>query len=109
MQPDVVRQLIGDLEAELSNGGFDQFFFNSAGDRTVETIAALEAIGATHTAGIVRAAAAKFPGGSPSADRATRQEQLESVSPDADAFEAEDEAFLEYRDDLESLLARYAG
>jgi hypothetical protein len=110
MQPTLVRELVGDLEAELNNGGFDQFFFNAAGDRTAETIAALEAIGAKHAASIVRAAAAKFPGGIPPADRATRQDLLsESVSPESDAFESEDEAFLEYRDDLEVLVSRYTG
>ncbi len=108
MQPELVRQLIEDLEAELNNGGFDQFFFNSAGDRTFETIVALEAIGATHTASIVRAAASKFPGGLPSSDRDVRQEQLESVSPELDAFEAEDEAFLVYTEDLGTLVSIYA-
>jgi hypothetical protein len=109
VQPKVVRELIRELEAELNNGGFDQFFFNSAGDRTAETIAALEAIGASHTAGIVRKAAARFPGGMPPADRDERQALLsDSVSPDSDAFEDEDAAFLEYRDDLEALAAAYA-
>jgi hypothetical protein len=97
------------LEAEINNGGFDQFFFNSAGDKTAETILALEAIGASHTADIVRKAAARFPGGIPPADRDERQDLLaDSVSPDSDAFEHEDAEFLEYRDDLESLAAAYA-
>jgi len=104
-----VRELIRDLEAEINNGGFDQFFFNSSGDKTAETIAALEVIGASHTAGIVRNAAARFPGGMPPTDRDERQNLLAgSVSPDSDAFEDEDAAFLEYRDDLESLAAAYA-
>src|SRR4051812_7921032 len=69
LKPGEVRQLVTELEAEVNNGGFDQFFFNSAGDQTARTIGALEFIGAKHTAAIVRAAAAKFPGGMPPADR----------------------------------------
>lgn len=104
MTAENIKQLIYDLEGEINNGGFDQFFFNSAGDQTQETIDALEKIGATHTAEIVKRAAAKFPNGMPSPDRGIRQEQLDLVSPDSDAFEAEDKAFLEYVDDLESLV-----
>jgi hypothetical protein len=103
-----VRRLVGWLEAEINNGGFDQFFFNSAGDETSATIEALEAIGAHRTAAIVRQACARFPGGMPPADRDARQQLLiDVVSPDADAFESEDDAFLAYEDDLEDLVARY--
>ena len=41
------------LEREINNGGFEQWFFNSAGNYALDTPAALEAIGANHTAGIV--------------------------------------------------------
>jgi hypothetical protein len=36
MQKQDIEQLVGLLEAEVNNGGFDQFFFNSASDRTAE-------------------------------------------------------------------------
>jgi len=42
--------LIWDLEAEVNNGGFNQFFFNSAGDRASATPAALRAIGRSRSA-----------------------------------------------------------
>jgi hypothetical protein len=103
-----VRILVEALEAEINNGGFDQFFFNSAGDKTLETIEALTAIGAAHTAAIVRSAADKFPRGRPPQDRDARQALLEEISPDGDAFSDEDEAFLEYREDLAALVTRYA-
>jgi hypothetical protein len=102
-----VQHLIEELESEINNGGFDQFFFNSAGDYTAETIEALNAIGATHTAGIVKAAASRFPDGMPPKDRNERQDILEKISPDSDAFEEDDDAFLEYRDDLAFLLSNY--
>ena len=103
-----VERLVGWLEAEVNNGGFDQFFFNSAGDEAAATIEALEAIGAFSTAAIVRRACARFPGGMPPADRDERQARLEEVSPDTDAFEAEDEQFYAYEDDLSALVAAHA-
>jgi len=106
----LARTLVEALQAEVNNGGFEQFFFNSAGDRTRETIEALSAIGAHHTASIVRRAAAKFPGGLPPEDRFARQRLLlDRVSPDSDAFSEEDAAFLEHREDLEALVSKYAG
>ena len=39
-----------DFVNEVDNGGFDQFFANSSGDRAEETLAALRAIGATSSA-----------------------------------------------------------
>ncbi len=107
MNREVVEKLIDELEAEVNNGGFHQFFFNSAGDRTAETIHALNLIGATRTAAIVSQAAARFPGAMPLADRDERQGQLESISPDGDEFEDLDEAFLAYEDDLAILTGSY--
>jgi hypothetical protein len=43
----------------------------------------------------------------PPADRNARQEGLEAVSPDSEAFEEEDERFYAYEDDLAGLLAAY--
>lgn len=105
---DDVQMLVGELEAEVNNGGFDQFFFNEAGNRVVETIEALEAIGAHKTADIVRRACARFPGGMPPAAWFARQEVLEVVSPDSEAFEQEDQEFYAYDEDLASLVAAYA-
>jgi hypothetical protein len=104
-----VIALIDALEAELNNGGFDQFFFNDAGGRTAETIEALKRIGASHTASLVQAAADKFPGGTVPTDRKARQKALGKVSPESDAFEEQDEAFYEYQDDLAALASDYEG
>src|ERR1700719_337215 len=102
-----VANLIGNLETEVSNRGFDQFFYNSAGDNTAETIQALEAIGAGRMADIVKRAAFKFPGNMPPKDRFLRQEALLQISPDAETFEELDGEFYGYPDDLSSLLAKY--
>lgn len=104
-----IQQLVDDLEAEINNGGFDQFFFNSTGDFTEETIQALSTIGAFHTAEIVKKAASLFPGGMPPQDQDSRQELLEEISPNSDAFEEFDDAFLAYEDDLATLILSYKG
>jgi hypothetical protein len=74
MDPGEIRTLIEELEGEVNNGGFDQYFYNSGGDNTAEVIQALELIGAVRMADTVNRAAAKFPGGMPpkGALRATR-------------------------------------
>jgi hypothetical protein len=101
--------LVEAFEAEINNGGFDQFFFNSHADRARETAEALKRIGAHHTASILERAMARFPGGAPSPDRDERQDQLETVSPDGKAFNEEDKAFYRYEDKLDQLMQTYAG
>ena len=107
MSPDIVADLIEALEGEVNNGGFDQFFYNSAGDKTAETILALEAIGAARTADIVKRAAAMFPGGMPPKERFARQDILLTAFPSSEAFKALDNEFYEYFDDLEGLTENY--
>ncbi len=54
MNPIEIVDLVVELEDEVNNGGFHQFFNNSSGDNTAETIQALEAIGATVVAEILK-------------------------------------------------------
>jgi hypothetical protein len=103
-----VKRLIDALEGEVNNGGFDQFFFNAAGNEAAQIIQALEAVGASKTAAIVRRACAKFPDGMPPTDWFVRQEVLlDVVSPETEAFEQEDSDFLAYEEDLAALVASY--
>jgi hypothetical protein len=48
------------LEREINNGGFNQYFINSSGDFVHETINSLRTIGAHHTADILQAAIDSF-------------------------------------------------
>jgi hypothetical protein len=102
--PERVFICIWQLESEINNGGFHQYYFNSAGDLAIEAPSALEAIGAPLSAEIVRGANAVFPGG-PSPDRDAREESLEGISDDE--FEQFDDRFLEYQEDLSFLLYTY--
>lgn len=102
-----VIELVEALEAEVNNGGFDQFYFNSLGDHVEQTVKALNLIGAIQTAKIVTRTSWEFPDGVPSRDRITRQIQLEKISPDSELFEAADDEFMEYKEDISELLQEY--
>ena len=104
---DEVVGLIDALEGEVNNGGFHQYFYNSAGDRTAETIPALEIIGAFAMADIVKRAAQKFPYGMPPKNRFERQDMLLGAYPNAAEFRALDEEFYRYPDNLAALIATY--
>jgi uncharacterized protein DUF4375 len=108
MERGEVVSLIEAFDAEVNNGGFDQFFFNSLSDNTAEIIQALETVGAIKTAAILRRAAAKFPGEMPPKDWSSRQDLLvEQVSPEADAFQELDKEFYSAPEDLSDLLQTY--
>ncbi len=64
--PQKVFSAIWNLESEVNNGGFSQYFLNSSAESAPVVVQALETIGAAATAMICgRAIAAAFPGGLP--------------------------------------------
>jgi len=107
-EPERVFHCIWWLETEVNNGGFDQYFFNSAGNHARETSVALNAIGALQTVGILQQAMGKFAEGVPPEDRDERQIQLLDLTDnDENAFEELDNEFYKYKDDLGGLLYTY--
>ena len=103
-----VAYCIDALEREVSNGGFRQFFDNSSGDTAMDTVAALDAIGASQAAALVHRAVAMFPGSDPPRDRDTRCALMEQLPAAAEEeWSALDDQFYAYPDDLTSLLRRY--
>jgi hypothetical protein len=106
--PEKVFHCIWQLEAEVNNGGFDQFYFNSEGDEVLDTVKSLEAIGAKHTADLVRQANALFGEAGPSPDRFTTQKQLDALRDTKGKKMNElDIEFYKYKDNLEQLLEAY--
>ncbi|WP_445365041.1 DMP19 family protein [Microbulbifer sp. ANSA001] len=97
------------LEAEVNNGGFNQFFWNSAGDISIETVASLHKIGASKTASIVEAANANFGEMGPPKDREVRQQELEALEESGVLkLDSLDSDFYKYPNDLEELMYAYA-
>lgn len=100
--------LVWSLEAEVNNGGFHQFFFNSTGDRFAETAEALRTIGAVQMAAIVDRANNVLGTQALSTDRLRRQEQLESLTEEQkDFLSGLDTRFYRYPENLSELLASY--
>lgn len=106
--PEQVAYCVDALEREVNNGGFQQFFWNSSGDTAVETLRALEALGATEAARLVTRALAVFPDARPPADREARIALLETLPAEATATWSDlDDAFYRYPDDLTALMREY--
>lgn len=72
--------IVENLEREINNGGFHQFYWNSSGDFAHETVKVLYEIGANKTAEIVKKANSEFPNGIVPTDRDERGEILYSIS-----------------------------
>ena len=67
------------LAREVQNGGFHQFFVNSAGDFWKDALNGLVAIGDQDGLALFRQALSIFPDSSPSEDRDTRLNQLDEL------------------------------
>jgi len=100
--------LVENLETEINNGGFNQFFFNSSGDFTHETITALKTIKAFKTADIVSKSISVWPNQNVPKERVRRQAILENIVEKADVVWNEcDEEFYKYEDNITKLLFDY--
>jgi hypothetical protein len=97
-----------EVEMEVNNGGFNQYYWNSPGDHAREAVAALEELGAPHTAGLVVQANAVFGPEGPDRDRDRRTAQMDRLPQEAhDKWFALDGLFYEYKDNLSQLAAQY--
>ncbi|MEM7331309.1 MAG: DMP19 family protein [Chloroflexota bacterium] len=92
------------LEAQINNGGFDQYFFNSSGLFVQETVEALELIGAAKTKKLLAdAIALSFPDGYPVDPTTHRQAMVDDESV-FDALDELDQKFYAYEEPLYSLV-----
>lgn len=106
--PEKVLNSIFWLEADVNNGGFEQYYFNSSGNYALDTPPALEEIGAKRTAEIVKEANSHFPGGHPSKDWDERISLEDQVSEEIRTKWRElDSEFYKYEDPLEQLQVNY--
>ena len=107
-QPQKNFYYIQELEREVNNGGFNQYFYNSSGDYAHETILALEAIGAENARTILAAAVNEFPDHLVPKDRDERQEALAKIESKAqESWDKLDSEFYTYPDDLDALNIEY--
>lgn len=100
--------IVENLEREINNDGFHQFYWNSSGDYAIETIDALIKIGANKTAEIVKKANSEFKNGSLQKDRTERQNELELIEKKAEEnWNKCDSEFYAYQDNLTELLIAF--
>ncbi|WP_133181717.1 DMP19 family protein [Shewanella decolorationis] len=96
------------VEAEVNNGGFDQLFYNSAGDISFYAAKAFDAIGAHNMASIAQKAQDLFGPEGPPKNRDERVEILESISEKHEEYLNKlDYEFTEYPDNIKELLLTY--
>ncbi len=96
------------LEREINNGGFHQYFFNSSGDFAHETILSLKNITADKTADLLQKAINEFPNKTVPKDRDKRQEIMEKIEEKVTSvWEDLDQKFFNYEDDLNALNMEY--
>jgi hypothetical protein len=107
-RPEQVIACLTEVEMEVNNGGFDQYYWNSPGDHARETVSALQELGAAHTASLVAEANAVFGPAGPDRDRGRRWDQMKALPPAGrDRWHELDGAFQDYEEDLSALAARY--
>jgi hypothetical protein len=99
---------VDELEREVNNGGFEQFFLNSSGDYAQSVVDSLRRIGAAQAAELVEEAILLFGAAAPAADRDQRTAQMKSLGAAArDRWTILTKAFFKYPDNLAELLRRY--
>lgn len=100
---------LGELDSEVSNGGFAQYYFNSSGDHWKDAERGLAAIGAPKRHKLLLNTVKRFGVTEPAADRKARQTQLSKVvRQQENPFTDQDAAWYETHDEnLNRLLFKY--
>jgi len=107
---DQILVAIWGLEADVNNGGFDQYYFNGTGNLAWFAPTALRSIAAHRMAAIVEKANAMFGDAGPPPDRDERQDALFRITDvDEEAWEQLDREFFAYPDDIAGLLVAHFG
>ena len=99
---------IEELQAEVMNGGFAQYFFNSSGNHWEETISACETIGTVNTADLLRKAVQAFECELPK-DRKNREDAIENQAKEGydERLAALDSVFYDYEENVDTLIFEY--
>ena len=96
------------FEKEINNGGLNQFFYNSSGEFSFETIQSLNEIKAVYTATILEKAICQFPSNNVPKDRDSREEIIEEIEDSAnESWEVIDSKRYENEDNLSELNLTY--
>lgn len=101
-------RLVWELDGQVCNGGFMQYFTNPSGEHTPLAVDAFVSIGAGKAATIVEAAIAHMPAELDWTDHQRRIDNFDEVSKEVwDAVDALDTRYYGLRDSVFELLADY--
>jgi hypothetical protein len=93
------------LDAEVRNGGFSQYYFNSSGELAAHAVKAARAVGASELAVIIQRANDLFGKNGPHSDRDKRMVQLSKIDPRA--FGTLETRYYKCSEQLGELLPRF--
>jgi uncharacterized protein DUF4375 len=106
--PERVFRAIWELEAEVNNGGFEQYFSNSSGELAPHVVDALRVIGAPAMADIVQGAIDAVGPSTAWHDDDARQAHIDALAPETRIeLDSCDQRFMAYPENLMELLYRY--
>ena len=106
--PQKVFSAIWEVESEVNNGGFSQYFLNDSAESSSFIVTALKEIGAPKTATICqRAIAIAYPGGLPQTADSIRSAAGDFSEEILQGLESLDQEFFSYPHDLTGLLFAY--
>ncbi|HEX5422632.1 MAG TPA: DUF4375 domain-containing protein [Candidatus Acidoferrales bacterium] len=107
-RPQKIFTAIWEVESEVNNGGFSQYFLNESAESAAFVVEALETIGAPRTASICRRAiAGAFPNGLPQTVEAVQSAATDLAPEILERLGPLDEEFLSYPHNLTDLLFTY--
>src|SRR5690606_9411899 len=107
-EPEKVLLFVGNLEREVNNGGFQQFYLNTSGDYAHETYDALKTIGATTMAEILDKANSTWPKQTVPKNTIIRQKVQDTIEEQAEiVWDQCDADFYKYPDNIAGLLLKY--
>src|SRR5205807_1179087 len=107
-EPERTFRAIWELEAEVNNGGFRQFFLNDSGGLVLHAVNALRRVEAHAMADIVQRAVYAVGSNTAWSDNLTRQAKLRKLSNEVEEeLNKLSEEFFSYPDNLTTLLYRY--
>ncbi|MBN1412111.1 MAG: DMP19 family protein [Spirochaetales bacterium] len=100
--------LIEEWEREVNNGGFNQLFYNTTGNYSLEILEALKKIGSTGFSNIFEKAISVFPEKDVPKDRDARKKLLLKIEEKAErVWEHLDQEFNKHDEDIYRLMVQY--
>jgi Domain of unknown function (DUF4375) len=107
---DLEKQIvaISGLQREVNNGGFDQYFYNSAGNNAAYALAGLSEMGAVQTNSLLKKAVAEFPSSQVPVNREKRYALMVTIDEKSGPiWSALDTEFYQLSEPIDDLLLQY--